>query len=85
MRRKGGGSVQSNQPSTGIYPSRESMTPHSNRANLFVHERIRTILLTSLVWSLILAISLFSTIRSYSSTECSQNNIIKSKICLMEN
>ncbi len=82
MRRRGGGNNQSSQPSTGTYSSRETMPSHSNRQyipNIFSPEKLRTILLTSLVWSFILAIAIFTTIQSYSSNDCSQNSIMKSK------
>jgi hypothetical protein len=76
-RRGGGGGTSSHQSSSsnsgGIIPSRMAHQYDS------INERLRTIILTSLIWTLILSVTLFFTIRYYSTTNCPQNNLIKSK------
>ena len=75
-RRGGGGGIQS---STGSPSSRDGTT--SNRqyeSTLLSNERTRTIIFTSSIWALILAISLFTAIRFSSPTNCSQSSLVKS-------
>jgi hypothetical protein len=72
MKRRGG----------GVQPSSVNSS-HSNRqyeSNLFSNERIRTILLTSSIWVIILSISLFAAIQYSSSKTCPENNLIKSNL-----
>jgi hypothetical protein len=75
MRRRGGGGIQSS--SSGMNSSSNSNRQYDSR---FSNEKLRTIFLTSTVWVLILSLSLYTVIRSYSSPNCSQTNLIKSKI-----
>jgi len=75
MRRRGGGGTQS---SNGMNSS--SNLTRQYDLSRFSNEKLRIIFLTSTVWVLILSLSLYTAIRSYSSPNCSQTNLIKSKI-----
>lgn len=70
MKRKGGGSPSSLLSGT-------NSNSNSNR-QYDSNEKLKTILLTSSVWVLILSLALFFAIRFYSSPDCSQTSIIKS-------
>jgi hypothetical protein len=75
-RRGGGGGVQS---STGSPSSRDATTTNRQyESNPFSNERTRTIIVTSSIWALILAVSLFTAIRFSSPTNCSQSSLVKS-------
>ena len=80
MTKRGTGGSQSSSPKA---PSRtvprETMTSNANRrlkSSLFAAERVYTIILTSLVWLVVL----FITIQYQSSKNCLQTNLIKSKV-----
>jgi len=74
MRRRGGGSTQ---PS--LQPSRESMPSNRNESNISSRNRINTIIITSMVWAVILSIALYGAMRHFSSSNCPQNDLIRSK------
>jgi hypothetical protein len=69
----GGGRTQSTLSSTTSNSTRQY------ESNLFSNDRIRTIILTSSIWAVILGISIFTVIRFSSPANCSQNSLIKSK------
>lgn len=75
IKRRGGGGT----PSSGNSSSRDGTT--SNRQsdwNFFSNDKLRTILITSAVWVLILSLTIFA-LTKYSSNNCSENSYIKSK------
>jgi hypothetical protein len=74
MRRRGGGSTQ---PS--LQPLRESMPSNRNESNIFSRNTIKTIIITSTVWAVILSIALYGAMRQFSSSNCSQNDLIRGK------
>jgi hypothetical protein len=79
MRRKGGGgggTQPSSSHSTGTYSSRDTM-----QSNISCNEPFRTIIITSFIWTLILAITLSATIQYYSSAKCSENSLVKKAFC----
>jgi hypothetical protein len=69
----GGGRTQSTLSSTTSNSTRQY------ELNLFSNDRIRTIILTSSIWAVILGISIFTVIQFSSPANCSQNSLIKSK------
>lgn len=72
MKRRGGSSG-------GPQSSTLSGTNSTYNRQYDSNEKQRTILITSAIWVLILSLSLFIAIRFYSSPNCSQTSIIKSK------
>jgi hypothetical protein len=71
----GGGRTQSTLSSTTSNSTRQY------ELNLFSNDRIRTIILTSSIWAVILGISIFTVIRFSSPANCSQNSLIKNALC----
>ncbi|CAF1248479.1 unnamed protein product [Rotaria sordida] len=86
-KRSGGGAQSSSSPSPSLISritSKETMSPNSNRrfeSRFFSHEKLHTIILTSLVWIIILLSILLIANQYNSSKHCSQYNLIKSAFC----
>lgn len=83
MRRRTG-NVASQSSSSPSSSSRDISSSNYNRqyeANFLSNDRIRTIILTSTIWILIVSLGLFTLAKYNTSIECARNNLIKNAFC----
>ncbi|CAF1159350.1 unnamed protein product [Rotaria sp. Silwood1] len=83
-KRSGGGTQSSSSSLIGRITSKETMSPNQNRrieSKFFSHDRIHTIILTSLIWIIIILSFFLFTNQFNSSGQCAQDSLIKNALC----